>query len=62
MIAIAVTRWGIEEDHQPARQSTGLDAGQGTRWKSWHRWTAICLLVCIYLAVAVAAQPQQEAG
>ena len=32
------------EDHQMAKQSTGLDAGQVIRWGSWHRWTAICLL------------------
>ena len=51
-----------EEDHQLAKQSTGLDAGQVIRWKSWHRWTAICLLAYIYLAVAVAVQRQQEAG
>ena len=24
------------------------------RWKSWHRWSAICLLACIYLAVTAA--------
>jgi SRSO17 transposase len=62
LIAIAVTRWRIEEDHQLAKQSTGLDAGQVIRWRSWHRWTAICLLAYIYLAVAVALQRQQEAG
>jgi SRSO17 transposase len=66
LIAIAVIRWRIEEDHQLAKQSTGLDAGQVIRWTSWHRWTAICLLAYIYLAVAVAVavavQRQQEAG
>jgi SRSO17 transposase len=60
LIAIAVLRWRIEEDHQLAKQSTGLDAGQVIRWRSWHRWTAICLLAYIYLAVAVAIQRQQE--
>ena len=30
------------------------------RWKSWHRWTAICLLAYIYLAVAVAMQRLQD--
>jgi hypothetical protein len=59
LIAIAVTRWRIEEDHQLAKQSTGLDAGQVIRWKSWHRWTAICLLAYIYLSVAAAVQRQQ---
>jgi SRSO17 transposase len=62
LIAIAVIRWRIEEDHQLVKQSTGLDAGQVIRWTSWHRWTAICLLAYIYLAVAVAVQRRQEAG
>jgi SRSO17 transposase len=62
LIAIAVTRWRIEEDHQLAKQSTGLDAGQVIRWKSWHRWTAICLLAYIYLAVTAALQRQHDTG
>jgi SRSO17 transposase len=62
LIAIAVTRWRIEEDHQLAKQCTGLDAGQVIRWKSWHRWTAMCLLAYIYLAVAAAVQRQQDTG
>jgi SRSO17 transposase len=60
LIAIAVTRWRIEEDHQLAKQSTGLDAGQVIRWKSWHRWTAVCLLAYIYLAVTTAVQRQHD--
>jgi SRSO17 transposase len=62
LIAIAAARWRIEEDHQMAKQSTGLDAGQVIRWRSWHRWTAICLLAYIYLTVTAAMQRQQEAG
>jgi SRSO17 transposase len=62
LIAIAVARWRIEEDHQLARQSTGLDAGQVIRWKSWHRWTAICLLAYVYLAITVAVQRQHDTG
>jgi SRSO17 transposase len=62
LIAVAVARWRIEEDHQLAKQSTGLDAGQVIRWRSWHRWTAICLLAYIYLAIAVALQRQHEAS
>jgi SRSO17 transposase len=38
LIAIAVTRWRIEEDHQLAKQSTSLDAGQVIRWTSWYRY------------------------
>jgi SRSO17 transposase len=62
LIAIAVARWRIEEDHQLAKQSTGLDAGQVIRWKSWHRWTAICLLAYVYLAITVAVQRQHDTG
>jgi SRSO17 transposase len=62
LIATAVARWRIEEDHQLAKQAAGLDAGQVIRWRSWHRWTAISLLAYIYLAVAVAAQRQHDAG
>jgi hypothetical protein len=51
-----------EEDHQLAKQGTGLDAGQVIRWKSCQRRTAICLLAYIYLAIAVAVQRRQEAG
>jgi len=62
LIAIASARWRIEEDHQLAKQAAGLDAGQVIRWRSWHRWTVICLLAYIYLAVAVTMQRQQEAS
>ncbi len=66
LIATAVTRWRIEEDHQLAKQVAGLDSGQVIRWRSWHRWSALCLLACMYLAVAVAldrdTHPGQEIG
>ena len=61
LIAIATARWRIEEDHQLSKQAAGLDAGQVIRWKSWHRWTAICLLAYLYLAVAVALQREHDA-
>jgi hypothetical protein len=57
-----VARWRIEEDHQLAKQGTGLDAGQVIRWTSWHRWTAICLLAYIYLAITAALQRQHDTG
>ena len=62
LIAVASARWRIEEDHQLSKQAAGLDSGQVIRWKSWHRWTAICLLAYIYLAVAVALQREQDAS
>src|SRR5689334_21485298 len=48
--------------HRPGSGITHLDAGQVIRWNSWHRWTAICLLAYLYLAVAVALQCEQEAN
>jgi SRSO17 transposase len=62
LIAVASARWRIEEDHQLAKQAAGLDSGQVIRWKSWHRWTAVCLLAYLYLAVAVALQREQDAS
>jgi SRSO17 transposase len=62
LISVAVTRWRIEEDHQQAKQTCGLDKGQVTCWTSWHRWTAICLLAYIFLTVAVALERAQHAG
>jgi SRSO17 transposase len=62
LIAVATARWRIEEDHQLSKQVAGLDSGQVIRWKSWHRWTAICLLAYLYLAVAVALQREQDAS
>jgi len=32
------------------------------RLKSWHRWSALCLLACIYLAVAVAVDRDAHTG
>jgi SRSO17 transposase len=60
LIAIATVRWRIEEDHQLAKQATGLDSGQVTRWTSWHRWTALCLLAYIYLAITAATQRRHD--
>jgi len=40
----------------------GLDSGQVIRWRSWHRWSALCLLACTYLAVAVALDRDTRAS
>ena len=60
LIAVAVARWKTEEDHQQSKQVSGLDSGQVTTWTSWHRWTAICLLAYIFLAVAAAFQRTRD--
>ena len=60
LIAVAVTRWKIEEDHQLAKQATALDCGQVTCWTSWHRWTAFSLLAYAFLAVAATWQRARD--
>ena len=61
LIHIAAARWRIEEDHQLAKQSCGLDAGQVIRWRSWHRWTVMTLLAYALLVAATALQRQRDA-
>ena len=60
LIAVAVARGRIEEDHQQSKQVSGLDSGQVTTWTSWHRWTAISLLAYAFLAVAAALQRARD--
>jgi SRSO17 transposase len=60
LIAVAVARWKIEEDHQLYKQVTGLDSGQVTTWASWHRWTAISLLAGAFLTAAAAWQRARD--
>lgn len=60
LIAIAVIRWRIEEDHQLAKQVSALDSGQVTRWRSWHRWSALCLIAYMFLAAATAVQRDHD--
>jgi SRSO17 transposase len=60
LIAVAVTRWKIEEDHQLGNQAARLDSGQVTTWTSWHRWTAIALLAYAFLAVTTACRRARD--
>jgi hypothetical protein len=39
---IGQTRRGILADR--LKQTADLDAGQRIRWRSWHRWIAVCLV------------------
>ena len=53
---------GADEDHQLSKHAAVLDSGQVTTWASSHRWTAISLLACIFLAVAAACQRARDGG
>jgi len=54
LVAVACTRWRIEEDIRAAKSLTGLDYGQVTCWSSWMRWSLISLIAASLLAVALA--------
>ena len=43
-----------------SKQVAGLDNGLVTTWTSWHRWTAISLLACTFVAVAAAWQRARD--
>ena len=56
-MAVACTRWRIEEDIRAAKSLTGLGYGQVTCRSSWMRWSLISLISLIaasLLAVALA--------
>ncbi|MFG6192385.1 hypothetical protein [Nonomuraea sp. JJY05] len=44
-------RWRIEEDFQTAKGLAGLDQGQVTGWRSWHRWSLISMIAYALLAI-----------
>ncbi|MGH3803476.1 MAG: IS701 family transposase [Pseudonocardiaceae bacterium] len=54
LVDVVCTRWRVEEDFQTAKSLTGLDQGQVTCWKSWHRWSLISLIAAALLSVSTA--------
>jgi SRSO17 transposase len=54
LVDVVCTRWRVEEDFQAAKSLTGLDQGQVTCWKSWHRWSLISLIASALLSVGTA--------
>jgi SRSO17 transposase len=60
LVEIICRRWKIEEDFQACKNATGLDKGQVTTWKSWHRWSAAALVAYAFLAVAAALERHRQ--
>ena len=46
----------IEESFQAGKGQAGLDEHQVRTWKSWHRWTVLCMLSMAFLAAVTAAE------
>lgn len=56
LVAVAGSRWTIEETFQSSKTLTGLDEPQVRRWNSWHRWVTLALLAHAFLAVTAATE------
>jgi SRSO17 transposase len=62
LIAIAGSRWAIEECFQSAKNETGLDHYQVRRYDAWHRHITLAMLAHAYLAVTAARSPKARTG
>ncbi|RSM94891.1 IS701 family transposase [Nonomuraea sp. WAC 01424] len=56
LVDVVCRRWRIEEDFQAAKGLTGLDQGQVTTWRSWHRWCLISMISYVLLAVIASSE------
>jgi SRSO17 transposase len=57
LVAVAGTRWRVEESFQAGKGLTALDEHQVRRYTSWARWTVLAMLAHAFLAVLAAEQP-----
>lgn len=51
------SRWKIEDGFAASKELTVLDQHQVRSWISWHRWTILALLACVFLSVLAASHP-----
>ncbi|QUQ63911.1 hypothetical protein JJ691_16280 [Kutzneria sp. CA-103260] len=56
LVAVAGTRWRVEESFQSSKDLAGLDEHQVRCWRSWHRWTVLAMLARAFLSVMTASQ------
>jgi SRSO17 transposase len=54
LVAIAGSRWNIEECFQAAKNEVGLDHYQVRTWDAWHRHITLAMLAHAFLAVTAA--------
>jgi SRSO17 transposase len=54
LIAVAGSRWAIEECFQAAKNEAGLDHYQARAWPAWYRHVTLSMLAHAYLAVTAA--------
>ncbi len=62
LVAVAGSRWSIEEAFQATKTGLGLDHHQHRRWRAWHRWTTLVIAAHAFLAAAAAASTLNPDG
>jgi hypothetical protein len=60
LVAVAGTRWKIEEGFAGGKELAALDQHQVRSWTSSMRWTILAMLAHAFLSVMTAAQPAPE--
>lgn len=60
LVAVAGSRWTVEEMFQSSKTLAGLDEHQVRRWNSWHRWVTLALLAHAFLAVTSALERRDQ--
>jgi SRSO17 transposase len=56
LVAVAGSRWAVEECFQAAKNEVGLDHYQVRRWDPWHRHVTLAMLAHAFLAVTAARE------
>ena len=56
LVAVAGSRWTIEESFQSGKGLCGLDQHQVRTWTSWRRWVILSMLAFAFLAIQAARE------
>ncbi|MEV4417056.1 IS701 family transposase [Catellatospora sp. NPDC049609] len=56
LVAVAGSRWSVEEAFQTAKGQVGLDQYQCRGWLAWHRFTLLAMIALAVLTVVTIAQ------
>ncbi|MBB3095713.1 SRSO17 transposase [Actinoplanes campanulatus] len=62
LVAVAGSRWRVEESFQAAKTGLGLDQHQHRRWQAWHRWTTLVIVAHAFLAAATTVSTTSTQG
>ena len=60
LVAVAGSRWKIEEGFEQAKGEVGLDQYEVRAWRAWYRYITLSLLVYAALVVMQAQAREQE--